>query len=85
MRPPTERQPMKINPVDELFAKAGGTKALAAELGVSRQALYLWRTRGYVPAGRLVQIERLYGIPRRKLANPLLLVAVGDSEGDDLI
>jgi DNA-binding transcriptional regulator YdaS (Cro superfamily) len=76
---------MKINPVDELFAKAGGTKELAARLGVSRQALYLWRGRGYVPAHRLIQIERMYGIPRRQLANPELLIAVGDSEGDDLI
>ena len=76
---------MKINPVDELFAKAGGTKELAEKLGVSRQALYLWRGRGYVPAARLMQIERLYGIPRRRLADPQLLAAIGDDDANDLI
>jgi DNA-binding transcriptional regulator YdaS (Cro superfamily) len=40
---------------------AGGAKALAHLLGVNRQAVDKWR---HVPAERIVQIERLTGVPR---------------------
>ncbi len=44
--------------------KVGGMTQLAAKLGGARQALYQW-TR--IPADRVVEIERLTGVPRREL------------------
>ena len=43
----------------------GGMAKLAAALGLTRQAVYLWRKR--IPAERLVDVERVTGIPRREL------------------
>jgi len=44
--------------------KVGGMAQLAAELGIARQAIYQW-TR--VPVDRVVEIERLTGVPRFEL------------------
>ena len=44
--------------------KVGGMAQLAANLGIARQAIYQW-TR--VPVDRVVEIERLTGIPRATL------------------
>ena len=51
---------------------AGSQEALAERLGVSKQAVQKWATRGYVPPGRVVEIEAQYGIPRRDLLDPRL-------------
>ncbi|WP_345819903.1 Cro/CI family transcriptional regulator [Methylobacterium fujisawaense] len=42
----------------------GGPRAIAAELGISRQAVEQWQE---APARRVIQLERLLGIPRSKL------------------
>ena len=76
---------MTTNPVDILLKKGGGAAQLAKDLGVTRQAIYHWRGQGYVPTGRLVEIEKRYGIPRKLLANPTLRPVLGDSEASDLI
>lgn len=52
--------------------KAGGVAKLAEKLGVKRQAVYPWLTRGWAPAARAEQIETLYGIPRNELLSPKL-------------
>lgn len=44
--------------------KVGGMTQLASELGIARQALYHWKR---IPADRVVEIERITGIPRREL------------------
>lgn len=51
---------------------AGGAKALADYLGVTRQAVYLWKQQGFVPIDRVVEIETEYGVDRRELAEPKL-------------
>jgi DNA-binding transcriptional regulator YdaS (Cro superfamily) len=43
---------------------AGGRKALARLLGISKQAVQKW-TR--VPADRIIDVERVTGVPREKL------------------
>ena len=47
---------------------AGGKSALARLLGITPQALNKWRR---VPRKRILQIERLTGVPREKLAPDL--------------
>jgi hypothetical protein len=63
--------------IEKAILKAsGGYKprdtALAKLLGVSKQAVYVWRLRGWVPSLRAIEIERELGIPRDELLNPSL-------------
>ena len=62
----------KNNPVCELVRQAGSQGKLARQLGVAQQTVYQWTVQGYVPVGRLVEIENLYGVHRSKLINPRL-------------
>jgi DNA-binding transcriptional regulator YdaS (Cro superfamily) len=59
-------------PQSQVIAKAieaaGGAEAVAAALGMrSSEGVRLWRVRGKVPDKRVVDLERLSGVPREKL------------------
>lgn len=45
-------------------SRVGGVEALAAYLGVSRQAIYQWKR---VPAERVLRVERVTGVSRYDL------------------
>ena len=47
-----------------LGAKRGGLTRLARALGLTRSAVHQWKQ---VPAHRLVEVERITGIPREAL------------------
>lgn len=49
----------------EAIQRAGGVSALAADIGVTRSAIYQWTTR--IPAERVIAIETVTDIPRSKL------------------
>lgn len=51
---------------------AGGANQLAEKLGVSHQAVYVWLRKGWVPAQRALEIEKLFDIPRAELFKPAL-------------
>ena len=53
--------------IARVIEMAGSQDALASQLGVSQQAVQKWAKRGYVPPGRVVEIEAQYGVPRRDL------------------
>jgi len=53
--------------VDQVFSAYGGASALARLIGISRTAVSLWRKQQRVPVTRVLEIERLTGIPRHKL------------------
>jgi DNA-binding transcriptional regulator YdaS (Cro superfamily) len=55
---------MRNKALREAIEKAGGVNALGRKLGISGQAVQKWRR---VPAERIVDIERLTGVPRDKL------------------
>lgn len=61
------------NGVSKAIEVAGGATALAAQLGVSHQFIFKCKRRGYFPPLRAVEIEQLYGIPRRELVSQRLL------------
>lgn len=50
--------------LEAAITKAGSSKALAAAIGVTPQALSQWRR---VPPMRVLQVERATGVPRHKL------------------
>lgn len=51
---------------------AGGQVKLAQVLGVTQQFISTCLRRGYVPVRRAVEIEMMFGVPRRQLINPRL-------------
>jgi DNA-binding transcriptional regulator YdaS (Cro superfamily) len=51
-------------PIHRAAKAVGGFASLAGELGISRQAIYQWRR---IPAERIVEIEKLTGVPRHEL------------------
>jgi DNA-binding transcriptional regulator YdaS (Cro superfamily) len=59
--------------ISRVIDMAGGTQALAEQLGVSHQAVYNWRQRGHVPAARAIQLEKMYDVQREELVSPALL------------
>lgn len=62
--------PHSLPGVDALIARAGGARALARALGISHQAIYKWQRKGYVPSSRVLEFERVYGVPREHLLRP---------------
>lgn len=58
--------------IEDAIVAAGGRNPLAQQLGVTVQALCQWVQRGWVPAQRALEIERLYGVPRARLLKPEL-------------
>jgi Putative antitoxin of bacterial toxin-antitoxin system, YdaS/YdaT len=48
----------------QLRRRRGALSQLAVELGVTAQAVHLWEV---VPIQRVLEVERITGIPRRRL------------------
>lgn len=46
--------------------KVGGQAALARKLGVGYTTVYSWADRG-LPVGRVLDVERVTGVPRHEL------------------
>jgi hypothetical protein len=66
------------------LVEAGSPNALADKLGVNYQAVQQWVLAGYVPLGRITEIEALYGIPRADLIDPKYAAAMsGPSFSDE--
>lgn len=62
--------------MDEAVQKGGGIVAFARRMGVTHQAIYHWRKRGWAPVERAVAIEVVYGIDRNRLMEPNLAQAL---------
>jgi hypothetical protein len=70
----------QLTGIREAVILAGSQTKLAEQLGVKKQAVQLWVRKGYVPVGRIREIEKLYGIPRERLCDPKFLESGDDSE-----
>lgn len=56
-----------MNAIDRAVEKAGGLQGLAAACGVKYQAVQKWRRLGRLPAERVIDVERITGVPRSDL------------------
>lgn len=65
-----------IAAMDEAMGKSGGIVAFARRMGVTHQAIYHWRRRGWAPVERAVAIEAIFGIDRNRLMEPSLAQAL---------
>lgn len=62
----------------DAVVRAGSLQNLSDKLGVSYQAVQQWLKIGYVPLGRIPEIESLYGVPRADLMNPKYAAALAE-------
>lgn len=62
----------------DTVVKAGSLDAVAENLGVTYQAVQHWLKLGYVPLGRIPEIESTYGVPRVDLMNPKYAAALAE-------
>jgi DNA-binding transcriptional regulator YdaS (Cro superfamily) len=63
---------IEMTGIQRAIGIAGGANQLAEKLGVSHQAVYVWLRKGWVPAQRALEIEKLFDIPRVELFKPAL-------------
>lgn len=56
------------SPVDKAINALGGLTKAAAKLGIDNPSVIAnWRSRGQVPYGRVLEVERVTGISRHEL------------------
>lgn len=66
-----------IAAIDEAVEAGGGIVAFSRKLGLTHQAVYHWRRKGWAPVKRAVEIEALFGVDRNRLMEPRLAEALG--------
>lgn len=57
--------------LEQALERVGGTTKLAIALGIRSQAISQWKTKGRVPANRVLDVERITGV-HRHLLNPTI-------------
>lgn len=62
-----------ISGIQEAADIVGGPVALAARLGISRQAVHNFVRRGFVPLRRAIEIEAQTGVDRKRLVDPAIV------------
>jgi DNA-binding transcriptional regulator YdaS (Cro superfamily) len=62
----------ETSPIDRAAAAVGNKSELARRLGITVQSIQQWKK---IPAERLVDIERVTGIPREELRPDLYRAA----------
>jgi DNA-binding transcriptional regulator YdaS (Cro superfamily) len=72
----------RVEAIDEAIDRAGGVIKFARAMGVTHQAVYNWRKRGWVPPERAVIIEAVFKIDRNRLMNPDLVRALNTPVAD---
>jgi DNA-binding transcriptional regulator YdaS (Cro superfamily) len=66
------KQKTTISGIEQAVATVGSQENLAQQLGVTQQAVSLWRKRGWVPPHRAPEIEHITGVHRHTLIKPRL-------------
>lgn len=66
----------RIAALDEAIKRGGGIVAFARRIGITHQAVYHWKKRGWTPLGRALVIEASFSIDRNLLMEPRLAQAL---------
>lgn len=62
-----------MNAFLDYLSKPGAKAKLARALGITHAAVQQWQGRGHVPVERVLQVERITGIPREALRPDLYM------------
>jgi transposase-like protein len=60
----------RVAAIDEAVKRGGGIVAFSRRMGVTHQAIYNWRNRGWAPLQRAIAIEAIFGINRYETMEP---------------
>lgn len=63
----------RIEAIEIAIDRGGGIVRFAKALGVTHQAVYSWKKRGWAPADRATKMEALFGVPRTATVDPRLI------------
>lgn len=66
----------RIDAIDTAISRAGGIIKFAKAMGVTHQAIYSWKRRGWAPADKALIMETLFAVPRTSLMEPSLAAVV---------
>jgi transposase-like protein len=66
----------RIAALDEVIKRGGGIVAFSRRMGVTHQAIYRWKKRGWVPLERAVAIDATFNVERDRLIAPRLAWAL---------
>jgi hypothetical protein len=66
----------RIAAIDLAIERGGGIIKFCKRMGVSHQAVYAWKSRGWAPVEKAIILEAVFAIPRSDLMNPDLMRAL---------
>jgi hypothetical protein len=72
----------RIAALDLAIERGGGIIKFCLKMKVTHQAVYSWKSRGWVPPERAVALEAVFGIPRTDMMNPDLVRAISAPASD---
>jgi transposase-like protein len=72
----------RIAALDEAVMRGGGILKFARTLGITHQAVYHWRRRGWVPLERAITIHAIFKVERDNLIEPRLANALAAHAAD---
>lgn len=78
--PPIGAEKPKTSGIIDVLLQAKTMTQIAKDLGVSYQAVQQWVRQGYVPLGRVTEIEARYGVPRERLLHPRYLESMAQPQ-----
>lgn len=72
----------RIAALDLAIERGGGIIKFCQKMKVTHQAVYSWKSRGWVPPERAAALEAVFGIPRTDMMNPDLVRAISAPASD---
>ena len=72
----------RVQAIDTAITRGGGITRFAKALGVTHQAVYHWKRRGYAPADRALVMESLFSVPRAETMEPRLAAVFATPQQD---
>jgi transposase-like protein len=76
----------RIAAIDLAIERGGGIIKFCKRMGVTHQAVYAWKRRGWAPLEKAIVMEAVFGIPRSDFMNPDLVRTLSTpSAGSELL
>lgn len=72
----------RIQAIETAVDRGGGIVRFAKALGVTHQAVYSWKKRGWAPADKALIMETLFSVPRADTMDPRLVAVFAAPQQD---
>lgn len=74
----TTTKESRIRALELAISRGNGVVKFCRALGITTQAIYHWKKRGWVPADKALVIESIFGVPREDMIEPTLLKLISE-------